>query len=124
MVFKYIKLKLVAFSLLVILSNNCAAQMPNPAKPHHTPDGFRNLYGYERHGFSDFIKWRWQRLWQNRPEPESYQFPLAENDPAFLRSNTDKITLTWIGHATLLLQLEGSRLLPLVACALLFALHS
>ncbi|MEW6671267.1 MAG: MBL fold metallo-hydrolase [Thermodesulfobacteriota bacterium] len=105
------KLKLLAFSLLAVLSSTCAAQMPYTAKPHHTPDGFRNLYDYERHGFADFMKWRWQRLWQNRPEPESYEFPLAQNDPAALRSNTDKTTLTWIGHATLLFQLEGKNIL-------------
>jgi len=108
---KFKKLKLLAVGLLVTLTNTCAAQIPNAVKPHHTPDGFKNLYNYERHGFSDFLKWRWQRLWQNRPDPESYEFPLAENDPAFLRSNTDKTTLTWIGHATLLLQLDGKNIL-------------
>jgi len=107
----YKTFKLPAFGLLVMLSGSCATQMPNTVKPHHTPDGFRNLYGHEHRGFSDFLKWRWQRLRQNRPEPEACGFPLAENDPAFLRSNTDKVTLTWIGHATLLLQLDGKNIL-------------
>jgi hypothetical protein len=34
-------------------------------------------------------------------------FPLAQNDPGFLKSNREKTTLTWIGHATVLLQLKG-----------------
>jgi len=109
---KYKTIKLSAFGLLALLTSTCAAQMPHPSKPHHTPDGFQNIYGRdERHGFPDFIKWRWQRLWRNRPEPETYHFPLAQNDPTFLRSNRDKITLTWIGHATVLLQLEGKNIL-------------
>lgn len=107
----YKTLNLLAFALLVMLAGNCAAQMPKPDKPHHTADGFRNLDDDERHGFADFLKWRWQRLWQNRPAADSYAFPLAENEPAFLRRNTNKITVTWIGHATLLLQLDGKNIL-------------
>jgi L-ascorbate metabolism protein UlaG (beta-lactamase superfamily) len=36
---------------------------------------------------------------------------LATNDPAFLKENRQKNTLTWVGHATVLLQLEGKNIL-------------
>jgi L-ascorbate metabolism protein UlaG (beta-lactamase superfamily) len=61
--------------------------------------------------FTDFLKWRWQRLFADIPGPEAYHFPLAANDPAFLRGNRTKNTLTWIGHATLLLQAGGKNIL-------------
>ncbi|MDP6179044.1 MAG: MBL fold metallo-hydrolase, partial [Desulfatiglandales bacterium] len=80
-------------------------------KPHHTSDGFRNVNMSEQPSFFDFLKWRWGRLWKKIPGPEAYDFPLGKNDPAFLRSNHDKITLTWIGHATVLLQLKGKNIL-------------
>ncbi len=90
---------------------SCAVQPMNSDKPHHTPAGFRNLHLEEDHGFFEFLKWRWERIWKDIPSADSYQFPLAKNDPAFLRSNTTKKTFTWIGHATLLLQIEGKNIL-------------
>ncbi|UCD35940.1 MAG: MBL fold metallo-hydrolase, partial [Nitrospiraceae bacterium] len=65
----------------------------------------------EDHGFFHFLRWRWERLWKDVPSADSYAFPPGENDPAFLRSNRDRTTLTWIGHATLLLQIQGVNIL-------------
>jgi L-ascorbate metabolism protein UlaG (beta-lactamase superfamily) len=86
-------------------------QAIKPDKPHHTSNGFRTPWLEEDHGFFDFVKWRWERLWKNIPSAEAYHFPLAENDLSFLQSNTTKTTLTWIGHATLLFQIEGINIL-------------
>lgn len=94
----------------LVLLGSCA-KPSRPDKPHHTPNGFKNVYDYERTGFSDFLKWRWDRLWKKIPAPKSYDFPLAPNDPNFLRSNRKKNTLTWIGHATVLLQMQGKNIL-------------
>ncbi len=94
-----------------LLSMTCAAQRPQTIKPHHTEEGFKNVYIHHEPRFSDFLKWRWNRLWKDIPGPEDYDFPLAENDPAFLRSNHKKTTLTWIGHASVLLQLKGKNIL-------------
>jgi L-ascorbate metabolism protein UlaG (beta-lactamase superfamily) len=42
---------------------------------------------------------------------QNYNFTPAQNNAAFLRSNHTLNTLTWIGHATVLLQLEGKNIL-------------
>ena len=90
---------------------NCAAQTPSAHKPHHTQNGFKNVDAYEEHGFWDFVKWRRERAKKEIPGPQSYHFPLAKNDPAFLRQNRDRNTVTWIGHATILLQVAGYNIL-------------
>jgi len=102
---------LLALGIACLFSMTCAAKPPLADKPHHTEDGFRNIYTDGRPSFLDFLKWRWNRLWKKIPGAEEYNFPLAHNDPAFLRSNHGKTTLTWIGHATVLLQLEGRNIL-------------
>lgn len=76
--------------------------------PHHLPDGeFRNNFiGQINKPFSDLMKWR-----RESPEHPLLTFPLAKNDPAFLRENKAQKTITWIGHATLLLQMNGMNIL-------------
>ena len=103
--------KLLAISVASLFTMTCASQMLPPDKPHHTENGFQNLNVYEEHGFFDLLKWRWGRNDKEIPPPESYDFPIAKNDPAFLKSNGDKTTLTWIGHASVLLQLNGKNIL-------------
>lgn len=104
-------LRFVTFGVICMSALNCAAQSPPADKPHHTGSGFRNLDTYEENDFWDLLKWRRERAKKNIPGPESYHFPLAKNDPAFLKQNRDKNTLTWIGHATVLLQIEGYNIL-------------
>ena len=38
-------------------------------------------------------------------------FPLAKNDPKFLKENRTRKTLTWIGHASFLMQVDGINIL-------------
>jgi L-ascorbate metabolism protein UlaG (beta-lactamase superfamily) len=80
-------------------------------RSHHTAHGFRNIHPYRENGLLDLLKWRWERSRKEIPGPEAYDFALAPNDPAFLRANREQRTLTWIGHATLLLQLDGKNIL-------------
>ncbi len=104
-------LKYLTLGFIYMTALNCAAQSPSADKPHHTPGGFRNVHVYEENGFGDFVKWRRERAKKEIPGPESYHFPLAKNDPGFLKQNRDKNTVTWIGHATLLLQVAGYNIL-------------
>jgi len=97
--------------MLCVTSVNCAAQAPPAGKSHHTANGFRNVHAYEENGFGDFLKWRRERAKMDIPGPESYHFPLAKNDPDFLKQNRQQRSVTWVGHATLLLQLAGYNIL-------------
>jgi N-acyl-phosphatidylethanolamine-hydrolysing phospholipase D len=103
--------RFLAFGVICMSALNGAAQSPSADKPHHTSGGFRNVTEYEEHDFWDFLKWRRERAKLEIPGPENYDFPLAKNDPDFLKQNRDKNTLTWIGHATVLLQMEGYNIL-------------
>ncbi len=91
----------------------CVSKNPNynVSRSHHTPDGFRNLYAVEHpDGF-----WKWKRdQWRNglpKKPQGGYRFPLLKPDTIFLNANRSDATVTWIGHATLLLQLQGVNIL-------------
>jgi N-acyl-phosphatidylethanolamine-hydrolysing phospholipase D len=104
-------LKFIASLAICLCCMGCSTQMSDPAKPHHTKSGFRNATVLETATLLDFLKWRWGRIWKQVPAREAYHFQLARNDPHFLKVNRDKTTLTWIGHATVLLQMDGKNIL-------------
>src|SRR5205823_6143295 len=83
----------------------------NPAKPHHTTKGLRNNYPHASP--ASFWKWKWEQLRNGVPkDPEGgYRFELVKPDLDFLAANRTQPTLTWIGHATLLLQIGGVNIL-------------
>ena len=83
----------------------------NPAKSHHTESGFRN--NYPQPPRESFWKWQWQRWIRGvAPNPtEGYGFPVRKPDVTFLAANRSEPTLTWIGHATFLLQIGGVNVL-------------
>jgi len=87
---------------------------PVPGAPsHHREHGFANTNAaFERPGFWTVQAFRARRLWASlagtKPVPA---FPRAANDGRALRDNRVAPTLTWIGHATLLIQLDGLNIL-------------
>ncbi|MGD9390858.1 MAG: MBL fold metallo-hydrolase, partial [Thioalkalispiraceae bacterium] len=80
-------------------------------KAHHTQSGFKNIYYDDSKGFLAFLKWRWQKLFKDIPGVEDYAFKLDNTHHEILKTNTDKTSLTWIGHATFLLQFAGLNIL-------------
>jgi N-acyl-phosphatidylethanolamine-hydrolysing phospholipase D len=81
-----------------------------PLPTHHLARGFRNLdptYDYTMLGRTVGLL---RRLGQPDPDrgPALTRVP---NDGAALRANQDRPTVTWIGHATLLVQLDGVNIL-------------
>jgi L-ascorbate metabolism protein UlaG (beta-lactamase superfamily) len=97
-------------SLLAISA--CTNPYYDPAKPHHTREGFRNNYLTVKPGH--FLKWQWERWTQGLPKPAppgGWNFPVVHPDVNFLKNNHDEHSATWIGHATVLLQLGGKNIL-------------
>ena len=104
----------VLATLAIVLTASLCASAPSavnpaydPARPHHTPDGFRNLYPFALPTISDLAVWywRWARQGGTRAPEGGYEnVPVVHPDLAYLRSNRSDTTITWIGHATLLLQ--------------------
>lgn len=71
---------------------------------------FRNNFAHDHHAATDALR----MFWGARREFRNFapvHFPHAHNDPAWLASNCSEPTLTWIGHATFLLQLAGVNLI-------------
>jgi N-acyl-phosphatidylethanolamine-hydrolysing phospholipase D len=88
--------------------------MNDPAQSqhsHHTADGFRNIYDTGPRG--SFLKWQLERIEKGLPKtPEGgYHFEVLRPDVARLKANRSEPTLTWIGHASFLLQLKGVNIL-------------
>ena len=103
---------LAAIAALFVVSA-CATKNPyfNAARSHHTSEGFRNVHGGPHPG--GFWKWKWAQWREGLPKKpkEGYRFALLHPDVDFLIANRDVTTLTWIGHATLLLQMGGVNIL-------------
>lgn len=85
--------------------------MNDPERPHHTSSGFRNHPAVERPGFLDFLKWRWERPGYSLEGALAASPPAVPPDLALLNGNHGANTVTWIGHATLLVQLGGLNIL-------------
>lgn len=59
------------------------------------------------------LKWRWNALIHGLPPAPAnhYQFPVDHPDVGWLHANRSENTLTWIGHATALVQIGGVNIL-------------
>jgi N-acyl-phosphatidylethanolamine-hydrolysing phospholipase D len=76
------------------------------AAPHHAGRGFRNPWpDSEPRGLRDVIRWSWQRRRQAlAPDPMPGSMPQAQ--PLFaVRANDGSLSATWVGHATVFVQL-------------------
>jgi L-ascorbate metabolism protein UlaG (beta-lactamase superfamily) len=83
------------------------------APAHHRERGFANQnHAFERPGFWDLQKFRATRLWQALTAAGGpVDFPRVANDGRGLRDARAGATLTWIGHSTFLVQLDGLNVL-------------
>jgi L-ascorbate metabolism protein UlaG (beta-lactamase superfamily) len=104
------------------LLSACAPVNPyyDASRAHHRPGGFANNYGPAGgRPFAEFARWQYERTRDALPAAPfgagaGYAgFPVVRPDLALLHANHrgDTVTVTWIGHATLLLQIGGRNLL-------------
>lgn len=81
----------------------------NPAKKHHTPEGFKNNYPHEPSG--SFWKWQWERWAAGgvKAPAGSWKSVIASVKPdlSYLQTNRTTRSVTWLGHASVLVQTNG-----------------
>ena len=116
--FFYSKLFTVTAITSLLALSGCASvnAQNNPARPHHTPDGFKNNYtGSVNKSPSDFFRWQYQRLLDGLPKAPQTPTPTLAPDLAFIQNNAKapdmRPAITWIGHATMLVQANGLNVL-------------
>jgi N-acyl-phosphatidylethanolamine-hydrolysing phospholipase D len=102
---------LVLAGVLVIAPATPEAEIPRSWRPlHHAERGFRNPNA----GYAYTLLGRTGRLLRRTIERVPPRGPLPAavvNDGQALRANGRHPTVTWIGHSTLLIQLEGVNIL-------------
>lgn len=104
-------LALIAGALVCVGCTGVGGPVPG-APAHHRERGFANVKpslppasGWVRTRF--FVT----RIWASTFNPRTADFPVVANDGATLRANAGEPTVTWVGHSTLLVQLDGVNLL-------------
>jgi N-acyl-phosphatidylethanolamine-hydrolysing phospholipase D len=86
-------------------------------KSHHTPQGFRNNYiGSVTKSPSDILRWQLDRIRNHLPPAATVPTPQATADLDFIQRNAVSgaemsPAVTWIGHATMLVQASGLNVL-------------
>lgn len=97
----------------LVMTAGCASSNPyfDASKPHHTPAGFVNNYppdpAYRRPEVGFVESWVGRiRNWTRDSDPQAPRRALDPVAPelSFLHANRDEPAVTWIGHATLLIQ--------------------
>lgn len=94
---------------------HCSSVSRETMPPHHTESGFQNSDLTKKPGsVGAFISWQVSRLFdRDRPslDPGDYHFEIQPNDGLVVQNNKKDFSVTWIGHATTLVQIEGVNIL-------------
>ena len=86
---------------------------PVPGAPaHHREHGFANANpAFARPPLWTRTTFFAARIWSSTFAPRTVELPRVANDGGALRANRAEPTITWVGHATLLIQLDGVNVL-------------
>ena len=104
----FIKKILISIFGLFAISNQLISKQISQ-KSNYKEGIFKNNYlPFNKKTSKDFWKWRKERKEINI---EPISFPLAKNDLNFLQTNRTENTLTFIGHASFLIQINGLNIL-------------
>ena len=89
----------------------------NPQKPHHTQSGFKNNHNSQvEKPFGDFMRWQLNRLQKGLPLAAKTVTATVQADVKAIHANAVaqgamQPAVTWIGHATMLVQASGLNVL-------------
>ncbi|WP_244147679.1 MBL fold metallo-hydrolase [Leptospira yanagawae] len=106
----------LTFSTLIFFLFLAFALLANAQtkKTHHMESGFRNPNPqFQKKGFWSVFVWQWDRFFlPHSLDAKSYpEFPVVHNDGKALQTNANKLSVTWVGHATTLVQIDGVNIL-------------
>jgi N-acyl-phosphatidylethanolamine-hydrolysing phospholipase D len=107
-------LVLVLFTIAFVLAPAAVLDVesagPERQSAHHLGRGFRNLDDGYHYGFG--VRVRHFLMGALEPHPaRGAAIPVLANDGAELRANGSHPTVTWVGHSTFLVQLDGVNIL-------------
>jgi N-acyl-phosphatidylethanolamine-hydrolysing phospholipase D len=107
----------IILQVTFFLFTGCAFALDNGTnvlKPaHHAENGFKNPYLKEkRRGFFKYLKMRFFSSEKFADyESNAYKIDRVETDPEAIHSPPETLQITWIGHATILIQSRGINIL-------------
>jgi N-acyl-phosphatidylethanolamine-hydrolysing phospholipase D len=100
--------------LVVLRAAGCATMNPDhdARKAHHRPEGFQNIdrAAWMPRPFGEFFRWQREHRQLVIPPPQVDLSAVAP-DVAYIRANRSEFAVTWIGHATALVQVGGLNIL-------------
>ena len=112
------KINLVFITMLAFcLLSGCAYALHNEKqeeKPaHHSEDGFQNPYVEKnKRGFFKYLKMRYFSKEEFADyESNAHKIPRVKTDLELIQKPPDALQVTWIGHATMLIQYKGINIL-------------
>jgi N-acyl-phosphatidylethanolamine-hydrolysing phospholipase D len=120
---KHLAIFLLVLLTVCLVACSSVGQITNPyydaTKPHHRPNGFQNNYiNFEPKNFfiDVLLGWKLPAALKGIPKPPKTPTPTQAPDLSFIRSNAlagsaMQAAVTWVGHATALLQAGGLNIL-------------
>lgn len=84
----------------------------DPVKKHHTTKGFKNNYAdVEGGSIADILRWQFNRFVNGLPPKATTPTPVVVPNLSLIRNLQKPPTLTWLGHASVLVQANGLNVL-------------
>jgi N-acyl-phosphatidylethanolamine-hydrolysing phospholipase D len=116
-----LNMRILTLVLIITWLSGCAPanQHYDKSKAHHTPDGFQNHYASNQQidrSLWEVLSWQIDSWWNSLPPKPNRPTPQVKADIYFVQKNGKagvnmQPALTWIGHASMLVQASGINVL-------------